>query len=184
LPLHLHVQHASPPEANNFTAEAAITQEQTKPGFSLSLLHIVASDAYPQTTRLSAALYFKNFIKRNWVDEDGNYKLPEDEVVAIKRELIGLMVSVPANLQAQLGEAISAIADSDFWHRWDTLVDDLISRLTPDNTVVNNGVLQVAHSIFKRPNSAPPSSNCSRTPMPSSQTPKGTPTSSRAPSQP
>ena len=70
--------------------------------------------------------------------------------MAIKRELIGLMVSVPANLQAQLGEAISAIADSDFWQRWDTLVDDLISRLTPDNTVVNNGVLQVAHSIFKR----------------------------------
>ncbi len=60
------------------------------------------------------------------------------------------MVSVPANLQAQLGEAISAIADSDFWVRWDTLVDDLISRLTPDNTTVNNGVLQVAHSIFKR----------------------------------
>ncbi|CAO2648242.1 Nn.00g075090.m01.CDS01 [Neocucurbitaria sp. VM-36] len=134
----------------NKQAEAAIAQEQTKPGFSLSLLHLVASESSPQTTRLSAALYFKNFIKRNWADEDGNYKLPQDEVVAIKRELIGLMVSVPSNLQAQLGEAISAIADSDFWERWDTLVDDLISRLTPDNTTVNNGVLQVAHSIFKR----------------------------------
>jgi exportin-2 (importin alpha re-exporter) len=84
------------------------------------------------------------------VDEDGNYKLPNDEVVAIKRELIGLMVSVPPNLQSQLGEAISAIAESDFWERWDTLVDDLISRLTPDNSTVNNGVLQVAHSVFKR----------------------------------
>jgi exportin-2 (importin alpha re-exporter) len=84
------------------------------------------------------------------VDEDGNYKLPEDEVVAIKSELIGLMVSVPPNLQSQLGEAISAIAESDFWQRWDTLVDDLISRLTPDNSTVNNGVLQVAHSVFKR----------------------------------
>lgn len=131
-------------------AEAAINQEQAKPGFSLSLLHIVASDSIPQTTRLASALYFKNFIKRNWVDEDGNYKLPQDEVVAIKRELIGLMVSVPANLQSQLGEAISAIAESDFWERWDTLVDDLISRLTPDNSTVNNGVLQVAHSVFKR----------------------------------
>jgi exportin-2 (importin alpha re-exporter) len=60
------------------------------------------------------------------------------------------MVSVPSSLQAQLGEAISAIADSDFWERWDTLVDDLISRLTPDNATVNNGVLRVAHSIFKR----------------------------------
>lgn len=27
---------------------------------------------------------------------------------------------------------------------------DLVSRLTPDNFAVNNGVLQVAHSIFKR----------------------------------
>jgi exportin-2 (importin alpha re-exporter) len=33
------------------------------------------------------------------------------------------MISVPSNLQAQLGEAISLIADSDFWDRWDTLVD-------------------------------------------------------------
>ncbi|KAF2710725.1 Cse1-domain-containing protein [Pleomassaria siparia CBS 279.74] len=60
------------------------------------------------------------------------------------------MVSVPINLQSQLGEAISAIADSDFWERWDTLVEDLISRLTADNATVNNGVLRVAHSIFKR----------------------------------
>ena len=41
----------------------------------------------------------------------------------IKKELIGLMISAPTNIQAQLGEAISVIADSDFWTRWDTLVD-------------------------------------------------------------
>ncbi|KAF2263655.1 Cse1-domain-containing protein [Lojkania enalia] len=134
----------------NKQAEAAIVQEETKPGFSLTLLQIVASNALPATVRLASALYFKNFIKRNWVDEDGNYKLPQDEVAAIKRELIGLMVSVPPNLQSQLGEAISVIADSDFWQRWDTLVADLISRLTADNATVNNGVLRVAHSIFKR----------------------------------
>lgn len=60
------------------------------------------------------------------------------------------MTTVPPVLQTQLGEAISLIADSDFYERWDTLVDDLVSRLTPDNATVNNGVLQVAHSIFKR----------------------------------
>lgn len=83
-------------------------------------------------------------------DEDGNHKLPADEVATIKSELIGLMVQVPPALQAQLGDAISVIADSDFWERWDTLVDDLVARLTPDNATANNGVLQVAHSIFKR----------------------------------
>lgn len=71
-------------------------------------------------------------------------------MATIKSELIGLMVKVPSTLQAQLGDAISVIADSDFYERWDTLVDDLVSRLTPDNATVNNGVLKVAHSVFKK----------------------------------
>lgn len=33
------------------------------------------------------------------------------------------MISVPPNIQSQLGDAISVIADSDFWERWETLVD-------------------------------------------------------------
>ncbi|KAI5298607.1 importin-alpha export receptor [Ascosphaera atra] len=134
----------------NKQAEAALRTEEQKPGFSLQLLHITAAAASPYNTRLAAALFFKNFIKRNWTDEDGNYKLSEQEVVTIKQELISLMISCPPGIQTQLGEAVSAIADSDFWERWDTLVDDLVSRLSPDNPVTNNGVLQVAHSIFKR----------------------------------
>ncbi|TAQ83709.1 hypothetical protein B7494_g7965 [Chlorociboria aeruginascens] len=131
-------------------AELALKAEETKPGFSLLLLSIVASEALPFNTRLSGALCFKNFIRFNYVDEEGNYKLPDHEVFTIKKELIGLMISVPPSIQTQLGETISVIADSDFWQRWDTLVDDLILRLTPDNPKVNIGVLQVAHSIFKR----------------------------------
>ncbi|KAF8851156.1 Cse1-domain-containing protein [Acephala macrosclerotiorum] len=131
-------------------AELALKEQEKLPGFSLLLLNIVATDSLPLNTRLSGALFFKNFIKFNWVDEDGTYRLPENEVVTIKKELIGLMISVPASLQAQLGESISLIADSDFWTRWDTLVDDLVSRLTPDNAKVNIGVLEVAHSIFRR----------------------------------
>lgn len=44
-------------------------------------------------------------------------------MVTIKKELIGLMISVPPSIQSQLGETISVIADSDFWTRWDTLID-------------------------------------------------------------
>jgi len=57
--------------------------------------------------------------------------LAQDEVVAIKRELIGLMISVPPGIQSQLGDAISVIADSDFWQRWDTLID--VSGLREEN---------------------------------------------------
>ena len=77
------------------------------------------------------------------------------------------MISVPSNLQAQLGDAVGIIADSDFHLRWDTLVQvrglrlchrpyrlkrmqDLESRFSGDNFTTNIGVLQVAHSIFKR----------------------------------
>ncbi|QSS63234.1 chromosome segregation protein [Histoplasma capsulatum] len=131
-------------------AEATLRQEEGKPGFSILLLQLTATDSIPYNTRLASALCFKNFIKRNWTDEDGNYKLPLDEVATIKQELIALMISVPAGIQPQLGEAVSVIADSDFWERWDTLVDDLVSKFSPDNPIVNIGVLQVAHSIFKR----------------------------------
>ncbi|KAF4998055.1 hypothetical protein FGRMN_3418 [Fusarium graminum] len=131
-------------------AETALKQEATKPQYSLSLLNIVSSDTLPPKTRLAAALAFKNFIRTNYVDEEGNYKLPQDEVQVIKERLIGLMISSPANIQAQLGDAISVIADSDFWRRWDTLTQELVSRFSATDPKVNVGVLEVAHSIFVR----------------------------------
>ncbi|KAK5736829.1 importin-alpha export receptor [Elasticomyces elasticus] len=141
---------ASLDPSQNRQAEQSLKAQEAQPNFSLALLQITASDAFPATTRLASALFFKNFVRRSWVDEEGNHKLPQNEVATIKSELIGLMVKVPASIQAQLGDAISVIADSDFWRRWDTLVDDLVARLTPDNAQVNNGVLTVAHSIFRR----------------------------------
>lgn len=132
------------------TAEQALKVEEGKPQFSLILLQIVASDPLPLKTRLSAALCFKNFIRHNYVDEEGTYKLPEDEVNTLKQELIGLMISSPPSIQTQLGEAISVIADSDFWRRWDTLVEDLVNKLSSTDPKVTNGVLEVAHSIFVR----------------------------------
>lgn len=49
------------------TAEAAIGEAEKKPGFSVSLLQIVATEGYGAISRLASALYFKNYIKRNWM---------------------------------------------------------------------------------------------------------------------
>ncbi|EPE07911.1 chromosome segregation protein [Ophiostoma piceae UAMH 11346] len=130
-------------------AEAALRIEEKKPQFCLSLLQIASSDLALKT-RLAAALCFKNYIRLNYVDEEGAYKLPQEEVVTIKQELVGLMISSPPSIQTQLGEAISIIADSDFWERWDTLIDDLVGRLSGTDYKITNGVLEVAHSIFVR----------------------------------
>lgn len=53
--------------ANFITAEQTLKAQETNPGFSLALLQIVNTGSFPQATRLAAALFFKNFIRRNWV---------------------------------------------------------------------------------------------------------------------
>lgn len=131
-------------------AEASLREAENSQGFILTLLQIVAAEEVPLTTRLAAALCFKNFVRRSWTDEDGNHKLPSDEVTTVKRDIVGLMISVPSQIQSQLGDAISVIADSDFFKQWDTLTQDLVSRFSPNQPAINNGVLTVAHSIFKR----------------------------------
>ncbi|CRK26364.1 hypothetical protein BN1708_014506 [Verticillium longisporum] len=129
-------------------AESALKQEQVKPQYSIQLLNIVASEALPPKTRLAASLAFKNFIRNNYVNAEGDYKLPADEVKTIKQQLIGLMIACPPSIQSQLGETISIIADSDFWQRWDTLTQELVDRFSNTDPKVNIGVLEVAHSIF------------------------------------
>lgn len=131
-------------------AEQNLKSLENQEGFPLTLLHIVASTNLPISTRLAGALFFKNFIKRKWVDENGNHMISSNDVELLKKEIIPLMISLPNNLQLQIGEAISVIADSDFPHKWPTLLDDLISKLSAEDMVTNKGVLTVAHSIFKR----------------------------------
>ncbi|KAK9239017.1 Cse1-domain-containing protein [Lipomyces kononenkoae] len=131
-------------------SEQSLRAAEVQPGFSILLLQIVASTDFPQTIRLAGALFFKNFIRRRWTDEEGNYLIPATDVSAVKNQIVPLMISQPPTIQVQLGEAISIMADSDFPERWQNLVDDLVSRLSPTDVAVNNGVLQVAHSIFKR----------------------------------
>lgn len=60
------------------------------------------------------------------------------------------MISCPDKIQVQIGEAVSHIASHDFPASWQGLMQDLVSRLSPSDYKVNAGVLQTAHSIFKR----------------------------------
>ncbi|CCH63001.1 hypothetical protein TBLA_0I03480 [Henningerozyma blattae CBS 6284] len=132
------------------SAERELKAIETQNGFGLTLLHIIASHNLPISTRLAGALFFKNFIKRKWIDENGNHLLPSENIELIKKEIVPLMITLPDNLQVQIGEAISVIADSDFPNNWPTLLNDLASKLSPDDMIQNKGVLTVAHSIFKR----------------------------------
>ena len=104
-------------------AEAQLKQAESTPGFSITLLQIVGNPENEQTVRLAAALCFKNLVRRKWTNDQGDHLLPSNEIIQIKADIVGLMISCPPNLQAQLGEAISEIANCDFYKQWDTLVD-------------------------------------------------------------
>jgi hypothetical protein len=47
-------------------AEIALLRAEKTPGFSITLLEIVAAGQQPYTTRLASALCFKNLVKRHW----------------------------------------------------------------------------------------------------------------------
>lgn len=131
-------------------AESHLRSIESQPHFAINLLHTVASTNLEPAVRLAAALFLKNLVKRKWVNEDGEYMLFNDDVQYLKLEILNVMIKLPNNLQIQLGETISIIAELDFPHNWSNLIDDLVAKLSPDDFVLNRGILLVAHSIFKK----------------------------------
>lgn len=131
-------------------AGSQLRELESSPHFSLNVLQIAGDTNSPLDVRMAAAALFKNLIKSRWNDADGNYLMHQDDVMAIKSNILDLMISVPAGPRKQLGEAVALIANSDFPDRWPMLVPELISKLNPDTPAVNNAVLEVMHVIFER----------------------------------
>ncbi|KAI9175251.1 importin-alpha export receptor [Blastocladiella emersonii ATCC 22665] len=141
------------------TLDPALQRQATKdlesieatPGFAQLLLQLIASDAVDAHVRFAGVVFFKNFVKRNWelIDGETNKISPADRAV-VKSVLVDLMIAVPTKLQLQLSDAVGIIAVHDFPASWDTLIDQLVGKLTPENFAINNGVLQTAHPILKR----------------------------------
>ncbi|KAG7713014.1 hypothetical protein KL949_005308 [Ogataea haglerorum] len=144
----LLAQSLSPSTAK--LAEKSLRSVEDQQGFPSTLLHVVAANDLSSSVRLAGSLYFKNLIKRKWIDETGVYRLHPEDVKMIKAEIISLMIQLPDSLQIQIGEAVSLIAESEFPELWPDLIEELVKKLSPDDMHTNKGVLKVAHSIFKR----------------------------------
>lgn len=143
--------------ANSLQAEQTnslmqeLRQLETAPDFALVLLTIVESTQLDTLVRLAAAVYFKNFLNRRWTDLEGNHKLSADVVTTVKSRIVQMMMELENdNLKKQVGECISLIASLDFPEKWVDLVDQLVAGLSSDLLRNVNGVLAVAHLIFKR----------------------------------
>ncbi|BFZ55152.1 importin-alpha export receptor [Savitreella phatthalungensis] len=131
-------------------AESALKQAETGQGFATQLLQIVSDDGTDLPTRQAAALFFKNYIRRNWAEDDVDNRVPPADRQLVKDNIVGFMTKMPPSLQIQVGEAVTTIASTDFPAKWEGLIDDLVRHINPNDTAATNAVLQTAHSIFKR----------------------------------
>ncbi|GAA5958061.1 hypothetical protein JCM21900_003574 [Sporobolomyces salmonicolor] len=133
-------------------AERELLQAQAHPSFGPLVLQLTQDASAQKAVRQSAALSFKNWIKANWATEEAPTPLTTATAEALKQSIVSIMIALSAEpaLQVQIGEAIAIMAEADFPDQWENLVDQLVQPLSPTDFVVNNAVLQTAHSIFRR----------------------------------
>lgn len=78
--------------------------------------------------------------------------IPEAARTQLKSQLVAVLVGLSSTpqLQVQIQESVSIIAEADFADRWPELIDQLVGRLDPNDWAVNNSLLGTAHSIFRK----------------------------------
>lgn len=83
-------------------------------------------------------------------DADEPNRIHEDDRAAIKTYIVTLMLKSSPAIQKQLSDAVSIIGKYDFPEKWPQLIDEMVTKFESGEFHIINGVLQTAHSIFKR----------------------------------
>lgn len=156
-------QTLSPDKEAIKAAEQQLKAAAQQPGYCIKVLKLTATPI-DLSIRQSAAVNFKNVVKYRWVPSEadlygGAQPLPDVEKAQIKQLLLGLSLSSPPLVQAQLSEALSIICSYDFPARWPELLPELVSKLRSDDPTVIKGVLAIANNVFKRFRGQPSSNN-------------------------
>ncbi|XP_006881683.1 PREDICTED: exportin-2 isoform X2 [Elephantulus edwardii] len=131
-------------------AEKFLESVEGNQNYPLLLLTLLEK-SQDSVIKVCASVTFKNYIKRNWrIVEDEPNKICEADRVAIKANIVHLMLSSPEQMQKQLSDAISIIGREDFPQKWPDLLTEMVNRFQSGDFHVINGVLRTAHSLFKR----------------------------------
>ncbi|XP_044263819.1 exportin-2 [Tribolium madens] len=144
-------QTLSPDPNTRRPAEKFLEGVEVNQNYPLLLLNLVHKPEVDVTIRVAGSIAFKNYIKRNWsIEEDQNDRIHESDRLAIKNLIVSLMLSSPEAIQKQLSDAISIIGKTDFPLKWPELITEMVDKFATGDFHVINGVLQTAHSLFKK----------------------------------
>lgn len=149
-----YLQQTLSPDPNiRRPAEKLLESTETQRNYAVLLLNLIDKAEVDMTIRVAGSIAFKNYIKRNWaINEDSEIpdKIYIDDRNTIKTLIVTLMLRSPPALQKQLSDAISIIGKHDFPKKWPQLIDEMVEKFATGDFNVINGVLQTAHSLFKR----------------------------------
>lgn len=135
----------------DFSAEKFLEGVEVNQNYPLLLLNLIQKADVEMTIRVVGAVTFKNYIKRNWsVEQDQPDRIHESDRAAIKSFIVTLMLTSPEAIQKQLSDAISIIGKTDFPMKWPELITQMVEKFSTGDFHVINGVLQTAHSLFKK----------------------------------
>uniref|UniRef100_H0W8W7 Exportin-2 n=1 Tax=Cavia porcellus TaxID=10141 RepID=H0W8W7_CAVPO len=137
-------------DANLRPAEKFLESVEGNQNYPLLLLTLLEK-SQDNVIKVCASVTFTNYIKRNWrIIKDEPNKICEADRVAIKANIVHLMLSSPEQIQKQLNDAISIIGREDFPQKWPDSLTEMVNRFQSGDFHVINGVLHTAHSLFKR----------------------------------
>eukprot|EP00928_Gymnodinium_smaydae_P076155 TRINITY_DN5913_c0_g3_i1.p1 TRINITY_DN5913_c0_g3~~TRINITY_DN5913_c0_g3_i1.p1 ORF type:complete len:1066 (+),score=253.50 TRINITY_DN5913_c0_g3_i1:716-3913(+) len=147
------VQLLSQTVAGSTQGMQAATQQlrdaETKPGFGLILLGLLRDPNVDGGARQAGAIYFKNYIKRQWCIDPAQGGIPVADRQAIKQHLLGLMLQAPKPVQVQLAAGLEEISVTDYPAEWQTLLPELVNHLkTSTDISVLKGSMETAHTVF------------------------------------
>lgn len=132
-------------------AETFLESVEVNENYPMLLLKLLTRDNVEMTIRVACAVTFKNYIKRNWhTDEDATDRISANDRMAIKENIVNIMVMSPEAIQKQLSDAVAIIGKYDFPVKWPHLINQMVEKFQTGDFNVINGVLHTAHSIFKR----------------------------------
>ncbi|KAI3378866.1 hypothetical protein SNEBB_002143 [Seison nebaliae] len=143
----------SPNDKERRDAENYLEETSRRPNYGPILLKISLLSKNVNGA-VAASIALKNFIKKNWTEDDVEERetliIDGDDKNCLKNELINGMVNSSSITQRHLIECISLISKTYFMETWPSLMEDLITRINVNDYSVNISILQTINLIVKR----------------------------------
>mmetsp|Transcript_81971 Transcript_81971/g.171553 ORF Transcript_81971/g.171553 Transcript_81971/m.171553 type:complete len:967 (+) Transcript_81971:128-3028(+) len=146
------VQLLSQTTTGNTQSMQAATEQlrraETQPGFGLVLLELLRDASVNPGARQAGAIYFKNYVKRQWCIE-GAGGVPPSDRQAIKQHLLGLMLQTPKPVQVMLAAGLEEISLTDYPEEWPTLLPEIVQHLkTSQDMMVLKGTMETINTVL------------------------------------